>query len=920
MKRYRKINHFVPFVLFFSIALLSCSGGGGGGGFFGDNPPPPPLTGSLTGTVSGTTVVAVNQSGVVVGSDDTDGKTPDANGNFPFTLSNIPVGQEVRLFLLTNGGIYPLYFGQPQTNVLILTSEIDVDLGFVTVVDEEFVQANPTSAGQQGKAIPQNDPTDLGDVDSSTENNFIPESLIDPSTSGLSLSELLNRGFEAFEDGALLAANTYFEAAFNLAGSSTSNDADTARIFYAATRIAVPIFDTYSDDNQNDEVDHIGDILDSLGCDRADTARSNIDAISCPDFDVDPLPDDLVTGSEFQQFLSGPVLDQLEGALENIELISPTYTRNLTFETGERVESAEIDLNDVLLFRSAVRGAIAAIMIQSAYNLDADIDAQANDKASTFESFLAGNSGFLTLSGTSPSTLSIAKGELSQAVDDLLAAIDGIQNETDDQLNDLVTLDNAATGDFLSIPHTSSQAEIDRAIKDIEDYKNSLEGPVVIKDNENPVDPNDDFTLDLSRFFAGLNLRDFLPPLAGDQVSGLFPDATFDGVFGSGIDLNEDLIPFKTFLGNISNSGDILILSRGEFISQTGGGIKQGIGLALKKGTGFTNATLNGTYSLRTLDIENFESSTRQAFIRTATITFDGAGAWSGSFEAFDSSGTPDSDLASGTYSVNSDGSFSFIKNNPPPTRTSTGNISSSGEVLIMSGGEIVDSNVTQGIAAAAKIGSGFDNTSLNNNFSLRGFTMRDFEASDFLREAQVITVLPLTFNGSGSSSGTYLEFDSGFGSVSIPATGTYSVSNDGSFTFFSGREYENFSGNISPSGEFFFMTEAEVIGGSDVWQSFAFATKIGGTFSNADLDGLYTFRSLLFDNFELEASTRQAFAIIGTINFDGIGNWSGSFEEFASEGISVNMDVSGTFFVNTDGSFTLKATTVGDGIPDILQ
>ena len=107
------------------------------------------------------------------------------------------------------------------------------------------------------------------------------------------------------------------------------------------------------------------------------------------------------------------------------------------------------------------------------------------------------------------------------------------QTETDPQDDDFVNL-----GDY-------EPDEITKARAHIVDAKNSLNGPTVVLDNESPNDPDDDFTLDLSIFFAGLDFRtpNLLPPFLGNDASGLFPDPTFAGIFGAGIDLNEDVDP-----------------------------------------------------------------------------------------------------------------------------------------------------------------------------------------------------------------------------------------------------------------------------------------------------------------------------------------------------------------------------------------
>ncbi|MBE9504990.1 MAG: hypothetical protein IME96_12525 [Proteobacteria bacterium] len=166
-------------LVFSLISIVGCGGGGGDGGVT-----PQQETGTINGSVSGTTIIAVVDNEIVA-NDDTTGKTPDANGNFPFTLTGIPVGENVGIYLIKEGGIFPLYFdidddGNPDTNVFTLSSTCTIDLGFV----------NTNVEGQDGKAIPENDPSDNPNITSGTENVDIPTTLNQPATSGLTLSQL----------------------------------------------------------------------------------------------------------------------------------------------------------------------------------------------------------------------------------------------------------------------------------------------------------------------------------------------------------------------------------------------------------------------------------------------------------------------------------------------------------------------------------------------------------------------------------------------------------------------------------------------------------------------------------------------------------------------------------------------------------
>jgi glucose/arabinose dehydrogenase len=87
---------------------------------------------SITGSVSGTRIVAFNASDQILAEDDTAGKTPDALGHIPFQLSGLPIGEPVRVFFITGGRVYPLYIGNPETNAFSLTQAGPMNTGFVT--------------------------------------------------------------------------------------------------------------------------------------------------------------------------------------------------------------------------------------------------------------------------------------------------------------------------------------------------------------------------------------------------------------------------------------------------------------------------------------------------------------------------------------------------------------------------------------------------------------------------------------------------------------------------------------------------------------------------------------------------------------------------------------------------------------------
>jgi len=69
--------------------------------------PPTTQTGvSISGTVSGTRIVAVSASDQIIAQDDTAGRTPNAQGQYAWSLGNLPIGTNLRLFFITGGTVY----------------------------------------------------------------------------------------------------------------------------------------------------------------------------------------------------------------------------------------------------------------------------------------------------------------------------------------------------------------------------------------------------------------------------------------------------------------------------------------------------------------------------------------------------------------------------------------------------------------------------------------------------------------------------------------------------------------------------------------------------------------------------------------------------------------------------------------------
>jgi glucose/arabinose dehydrogenase len=149
-----------------ALILSACTESGGGG-----NPIAVANTVTVSGTVGGTRIVAMNDNDQIVVEDDTAGRPPSAPGRFPFTLASLPVGSNLRLFFISNGSLFPFYLG--GTNVFSFNSAGPIDLGFVTM-----------NIGT-GRSTPEFPPQN---VTPKTENPNIPPGLIPGSSPAVSIT------------------------------------------------------------------------------------------------------------------------------------------------------------------------------------------------------------------------------------------------------------------------------------------------------------------------------------------------------------------------------------------------------------------------------------------------------------------------------------------------------------------------------------------------------------------------------------------------------------------------------------------------------------------------------------------------------------------------------------------------------------
>lgn len=336
-------------------------------------------------------------------------------------------------------------------------------------------------------------------------------------------AQLNTEGLELLNNKNVLGAKDKFKQAVEAVGTQTSSDADTARFFYALTRIGSFAFDLASDGNSND-LNRPADFLDRFGCSssRDPFAFSGV----CPK--NLSTPSNVPAGNEFQTFLQNVVLPEVEAAIDNLNDVSSTF--NLRWTEPISNLSVESDYGDVLAYRAALKSVQAQILAFLSYNLEGDINSEVADPTATAEARLARHPDIFKPNPAAATNFPLARTLLQSATDDLIAAVNAIQAETDSQADDLVNL-NLAT-----------PQEIAQEIANLEVYRSALFSPTTVYDNGTP-STSDDLIVNGNAVFTGpFDIRDFSPPVAGD-VPGLFPDATFGGAIIQGLDVNTDVNP-----------------------------------------------------------------------------------------------------------------------------------------------------------------------------------------------------------------------------------------------------------------------------------------------------------------------------------------------------------------------------------------
>ncbi len=145
----KQVGYLVFSLILLALFFPACGGGDG------DNPPP---TATITGTVPGTTVVAMDEN-----NKELKGNTATGSPK-TFTLSGLPVPGKYRVFFIENENTPQqkvCFLYQDATNIFQINSATNIDLGFVDT--------------SSGKGVPANNPLNVPGVSSGGEDvNILP--------------------------------------------------------------------------------------------------------------------------------------------------------------------------------------------------------------------------------------------------------------------------------------------------------------------------------------------------------------------------------------------------------------------------------------------------------------------------------------------------------------------------------------------------------------------------------------------------------------------------------------------------------------------------------------------------------------------------------------------------------------------------
>jgi hypothetical protein len=344
-------------------------------------------------------------------------------------------------------------------------------------------------------------------------------------------SALLDRAVEQLCGGfELVAADDALQMVLNL-GAAAGNAAvgDTATVFHSLIRVVRPALELPYGPDPN-SIDGPGDLLDALGYGVA--GRDPLYWTASEPFDPNGrcIPPYGVHTSDGRRAVREVLVPELDAALTDLANVKDVdWQAYCQVGSFGLMPNVEIDYSDVLLMRAGMHALRALIRVLDGHDTDLDVGDLCDWNRSAFPGVpivLAdpNNSTLLTL--VDLASLGQAEADLRQALILAERALDSIEAESDDQSDDVLSLD----------PNAFTPAKEDWLRQTIADILASLDGPVIHADASQLLcgDPS----VHLGVYFDGIQIRDKLPefPLVEPSPGArpdwtTVPDPTFGGLF-----------------------------------------------------------------------------------------------------------------------------------------------------------------------------------------------------------------------------------------------------------------------------------------------------------------------------------------------------------------------------------------------------
>lgn len=356
---------------------------------------------------------------------------------------------------------------------------------------------------------------------------------------------LFNNGNPTY--AGIVAANEKFRAAVMEDALS-----QTANFFFAVTQIPASFL---TDDANSQTINTVRALLESFGCTQNEGAEFLENPYSLPmhgDYTV--LPDHAPGGEALRQFLTGPFITTIDGAIANLDRLNSTFQIFFTASETGVDGTIEVDYGDVLLYKSALQFLKSALLFIGAYNMDVD----SQDLASCFNAdiftlqrdVIDSYPDFLKLLPTigitvdGPALLQQARTAFITAIDTYMAASESIRSEGDSQLDDLIVLE---LEDYQSEGHfRATLAEVKASL---------LQGRISAIES---TDGTHIDYIDLNHLFGNndidpLVIRNILPSFNAHNtiIAETFPDPTMDGIFAD-FTTEAELVAFTKSKLNVS--------------------------------------------------------------------------------------------------------------------------------------------------------------------------------------------------------------------------------------------------------------------------------------------------------------------------------------------------------------------------------